>query len=463
MIRNRVVGCLGVVLCCALGPTPAAAAQDPLAGDWRGSAWFQGARLEFGVHFQREGTRLHATFTSLDLMLLEQPLVDVNNTGRDVRFTTPDDHPLRFRGTVTGDSLRGTASAPAVPGVYRPGATPALVTFVLGRTRAAAALPYRMREVTIAAGAVRLAGTLLVPPPHGGTSGGIVLLTGSTADLRADARFYADHFARAGLCVLIFDKRGSGQSTGDLASASFDDLAADASAAVEALRRQPEVDSVRVGIWGISQGAFIAPLVAARVPSLAFIVAVSAPGLPIGECAAFQDSARLSDLGFDAADIQRVTTLDRRLLEWLRTGRDRDEMSARLAEAASTPWRRASSVPARLPTGAALEGWYWRGRTLDPYPRWLKVQVPVLAVYGAADELIPARHSARLVEHALDKAKNRDVTVRVFPAANHILRTLPLVAGGRWDWPRVAPGYLELVTSWVLEHVDPRPPKLHHR
>lgn len=128
-------------------------------------------------------------------------------------------------------------------------------------------------------------------------------------------------------------------------------------------------------------------------------------------------------------------------------------MAALLAEAASTPWRRASSLPARLPSGPTLESWYWRGRTLDPAPWWGRVRTPVLALYGAADELVPAKRSARLVERALERGHNRDVTVHTFPAANHILRTLPLVAGGKWDWPRVAPGYLELTTNWVLENV----------
>ena len=80
------------------------------------------------------------------------------------------------------------------------------------------------------------------------------------------------------------------------------------------------------------------------------------------------------------------------------------------------------------------------------------MRVPVLAIYGAADELVPANVSSKRVGRALRKSGVRDVTVRVFPAANHMLRTLPFVAGGKWDWPRAAPGYLELLTEWVLEH-----------
>jgi pimeloyl-ACP methyl ester carboxylesterase len=186
------------------------------------------------------------------------------------------------------------------------------------------------------------------------------------------------------------------------------------------------------------------------VPALAWIVAVSAPGLPTGECATYQDSVRLVAAGFGAADIQRAAVLNRRLQAWLVSGSGTGELAAQLTEAASAPWRRTSALPARLPAGAALAGWYWRGRTLDPLPAWGAVRVPVLAVYGGADELLPAPASAQLVQYALEHGHARDATVRVFPAANHVLRTLPLISGGRWDWPRAAPGYLDLVTRWVL-------------
>ena len=139
----------------------------------------------------------------------------------------------------------------------------------------------------------------------------------------------------------------------------------------------------------------------------------------------------------------------------------------RLVPSVSDATGRASSVPAKLPTGPAIESWYWRGRALDPVPAWRAVvHVPVLAVYGAADELMPANRSAKLVEHALSKGGNHDVTVRVFPRANHMIRMLPGVARDRWDWPRVAPGYLELVTEWLREHsqLEPVPdPKEMHK
>ncbi len=442
------------VLLALCGAGAAVARSEPFdpVGTWQGTAWLAGAPLELRVRFFRAGIELHATLSSHDLLLLEQPLESVQCRERQVRFSTADEHPLHFTGAWGGDSLRGTAVVPVVPGVTVPAQAGPTLSWALGRASEPAGGPYAMREVRIASGTVRLAGTLYVPQSPPGAHAGIVLLQGSSSNRRAEARFHADLFARSGLKVLVFDKRGNGESTGDYTTATYDSLAADAAAAVAFLRRQPGVDAPRVGLWGLSQGAFIAPLVAARVPDLGFIVAVSAPGVPIGVAAAYQDSMRLTTAGFDAADVHRAVSLDWRLFHWLRKGEERAELGALLSEASTTSWRRASSLPARLPSAQILDSWYWRGRTLDPIPGWQAVKTPVLLLYGAADELVPAKASARAIEHALRRGGNHDVTLNVFPAANHVLRTLPQRAGGKWDWPRAAPGYLELVTKWVAEH-----------
>ena len=32
-----------------------------------------------------------------------------------------------------------------------------------------------------------------------------------------------------------------------------------------------------------------------------------------------------------------------------------------------------------------------------------------------------------------------------------VFRDAPL-AGGKWDWPKAAPGYLDAVTAWIERH-----------
>ena len=89
-------------------------------------------------------------------------------------------------------------------------------------------------------------------------------------------RLIANVLGANGITTLIYDKRGVGDSTGSWFSATFDDLAGDLCAAVDAVRAVPGVDPSRVGLWSLSQGGWIAPLAAARDERLRFLALVSA-------------------------------------------------------------------------------------------------------------------------------------------------------------------------------------------
>jgi hypothetical protein len=45
--------------------------------------------------------------------------------------------------------------------------------------------------------------------------------------------------------------------------------------------------------------------------------------------------------------------------------------------------------------------------------------------------------------------------VYLIPAANELMRMVPLETAGKWDWPRAAPGYMASVTSWMQERARP--------
>src|SRR5260370_27075422 len=148
-------------------------------------------------------------------------------------------------------------------------------------TEAHGASPFQIaeREVTFQNGAVAFAGTLLLPATAGRHTA-IVLVHGSGPGPRTNGRPLAERFVRLGMTALIFDKRGSGKSTGSWTDASLDDLSDDALAAVSFLKSQPEVDPSHVGIFGISQGGWVIPHATARQPdALAFAVVVTGGGL----------------------------------------------------------------------------------------------------------------------------------------------------------------------------------------
>ncbi|MEV5831572.1 alpha/beta fold hydrolase [Spirillospora sp. NPDC052242] len=98
------------------------------------------------------------------------------------------------------------------------------------------------------------------------------------ADLRDVAflpirRFLVD----AGIAVLSYDKRGVGNSSGQWRTATMDDLAADALAALDFLRSQLAVPAEAVGLFGHSEGGWVV-LRAAVQDALPWVIINSCPG-----------------------------------------------------------------------------------------------------------------------------------------------------------------------------------------
>ena len=53
-----------------------------------------------------------------------------------------------------------------------------------------------------------------------------------------------------GVAVLVYDRRGSGDSTGTLNGIDYKTLADDAIAGQSGLAKLPRIDAKRIGFWG---------------------------------------------------------------------------------------------------------------------------------------------------------------------------------------------------------------------
>jgi dienelactone hydrolase len=93
---------------------------------------------------------------------------------------------------------------------------------------------------------------------------------------------HARMLVRHGYGVLLFDRRGEGESQGDLNLFGWngsDDL----EAAVAFLRRQPDVDPARIGGLGLSVGGELLLEAAARIPALRAVVSEGAGARSLAE------------------------------------------------------------------------------------------------------------------------------------------------------------------------------------
>ena len=148
----------------------------------------------------------------------------------------------------------------------------------------------------------------------------VFLLQGSgDADREAES-FYADHFARSGIATLVYDKRGTGSSSGDHRQETFNDFAADALAGVHYLQSRKEIDRNRVGLYGRSHGGIVAPLAASLSRDVAFVINVSGAGVPPYQQMTYQAETEMRRDGFSEADIAEAIAYMNQKWEVARTG-----------------------------------------------------------------------------------------------------------------------------------------------
>ena len=295
-------------------------------------------------------------------------------------------------------------------------------------------------------------------PPGAGPHPAVVLIHGTGRQTRDEWRLFGTHFVRNGVAALLYDKRDVGHDPSGMDLVDLDELAGDALAAVRWL--QTRADISRIGLWGISQGGWVAPIVAAQTPDIAFLIAIAAPGVSYAEVNLFAVANRLRARGFSATEVTEVQTALRRLDEFMRSGVDRAGTEAMLVEAQRQRWFPPSTLPAALPTERERQTWLrWRNLDLDPVTYWERVRVPVLLLYGERDAIVPVASSIERITAALGRAENSRLTVNVFPEADHALMlSAPAGASGERaveaeGGPRLAPRSLETMTQWVLEQV----------
>jgi alpha-beta hydrolase superfamily lysophospholipase len=248
-----------------------------------------------------------------------------------------------------------------------------------------------------------LGGTLTLPDPrtaHGHTLRfpAVILITGRSAQDRDGASsapddaggaptyrpFYdlADTLSRRGIATLRLDDRGVGASTGSLDSATTFDRSYDMRAALEYLRKRPDIDPRRVALLGISEGATIAGMIALLDEQIGPIVLMGPPSATGREIVAWQRGlATKPGLSVAAHD----SIVNAGMQDWD-------------VRAAKDPWLNFFS-------------------SYDPIATAHRVRTPVLILQGDLDAIVPPDGAQRLA--AAFREGGSDVTVKMFKDLDH--------------------------------------------
>ena len=232
-------------------------------------------------------------------------------------------------------------------------------------------------EIFFNNGNLQLAGMLIVPEGEGPFPAAVIIHGSGTS--QRNSRWYlvvAKHLQDNGIAVLLPDKRGSEKSEGDWRTSTFEDLAGDTISAIELVKGQEQFDVSYIGVVGMSQGGWIAPLVATESEDVSFVVSMSGAAVTTDEQLLYEEVNSIAGMG----TYQVVAEL---------------------------------IAPITTNNIKNMEFWSYIAE-FDPLPYWEKVKVPGFAAYGGNDINVPVEESVKRLQ-AIDK----EMLIKVYPDGGH--------------------------------------------
>ena len=297
-----------------------------------------------------------------------------------------------------------------------------------------------------------LGGTLYLP--RGGKALAAVVVThAASLPLRSQPlyRHLQEMLPSLGMAVFIYDRRGSGKSGGDLKVSDYTLLADDAVAAVRTLAADPRIDPRRVGIWGLSQGGWLALLAASRSPEVAFAVSISAPMVTPDVQMTFLSANILRVNGYSQADIDQAIATRQAVDDYMRGKADRATAQRLLDAAKVQPWFKLIYMSETVGDRATSR---WRKEIEhNPAQTLEKVTIPALMIYGEADPVVPVAASMDHLQAMAGKRPNIEVAV-IAKADHHMEVSVDpktQLDSARFDEQPEAPEYFGVLASWLTK------------
>ena len=433
-----------------------AAAQD-VTGDWAGTLDAGALKMRILVHIKKGAAgALEGTMDSLDQ----------NAKGIKVSSITFQDSTLKFSVDVAHGQYEGKLKADGseIDGTWTQGAP---MTLNLKRATGTEdqlqrpqnpAKPYLYKEEEVTyenkLAKIKLAGTLTIPQGKGPFTA-VLLITGSGPQDRDESLMghkpflvMADYLTRKGIEVLRVDDRGVGVSGGNFATSTTADFATDAEAGVAFLKSRAEVDRHKIGLVGHSEGAVIAPMVAAQNPDVAFIVMMAGPGLSGADLIVEQVRAMVLATGGSQEKADAAANQQRQLVTLVRDEKDLETLKAKLRDVLT---KRGAGGSADAAVIQLTSPWYRYFMSLDPAAFLSKVSCPVLAINGEKDVQVPPKQNLPAIRRALEAGGNKKVETVEMPGLNHLFQTAKTGLPSEYSQieETMAPAALQKIADWI--------------
>lgn len=258
-----------------------------------------------------------------------------------------------------------------------------------------------------------------------------------------------DAFRKIGFATAVWDKPGNGCSDGKyVSSLPLRERTTEAIQAIAALKQRADLDLSRIGLWALSQGGWIAPMIAVRSEDLKFMIVVSGPRRDAMSQGAYYASNEVRRNGGSRDEALQVRAILNRAGAIGVSGGSVDELRKVFAPLTKYAVLHDMGVLDVSPKGfmaAAQTNPEWT-QSADLLLR--EVSLPTLAIFGEEDTVVDWRESMAVYRDAFARSGSaHQLTIKTFARADHnIVRT-----DVDEPYKRMIPaeGYLDAMTTWL--------------
>jgi uncharacterized protein len=283
----------------------------------------------------------------------------------------------------------------------------------------------------------------------------VVLVFGSGRDSAVTFNYVQHLLPIDDIAVFVYDKRGTGRSTGRF-TVDFSELADDAVAAVAEARKLLAMPNVPVGLMGESQGGWIAPLAAVRAPADFVVVSYGLAISPLEEDRE-EVLGELRAKHFDESVMAKgreLTAITGRIM-LSRFTDGLEDLSKFKAAHADEKWLQEVEGDFTGPLLRSPDEQFTELRSLlgfdaildyDAQGALRRVRTPMLWVIAGKDTEAPPVPTLEFVRKL--QAGPTQLDIAVFPNADHGMIDVEQ-RGGELVATMQSPGYYDLLASWI--------------
>ncbi len=329
-----------------------------------------------------------------------------------------------------------------------------LVTSCSGRAQQSAT-----EEIVFHSGSFRVVGDLRFPDGSG-PHPVVVFVHGDGPNNRTSGVTYPpimERMRRAGYATFAWDKPGTGASTGQIDRSRLGEQRAQIVLdAIAVLKQRPDIDATRIGMWGISQAGYVMPRVLSKSDDVAFMIAVSCPGVAGVDQGIYLLSRQMICAGYP----EDVEQLEDQIRGFTKAQTYEEYVQHKAPLAAHPAFQALARYGQRVEVTPRADWhvddrqgeYYW-----DPMQVLERTTIPVLAFFGEKDTQIDPLQGAEAYKAALERGGNPHSRVELIPGVDHniILSETGCIEERRRrprrEWTNYAPEYLDTLEEWLRD------------